>query len=91
MPVIQLPLMLAQRHNNQQLFSGHYLNITLAQRPEWKLLAHDARPLLAEVTRIVWAYIPSRARLRPRRSRRSPSPPASPPSALRLSPTPRRS
>lgn len=35
MPAIQLPLTLAQRHNNQQLFSDHYLNVTLPQRPEW--------------------------------------------------------
>ena len=42
MTATQLPLSLSQRHNNQQLFSDHYLNVTLPQRPEWKLLAHDA-------------------------------------------------
>ena len=47
MPPIQLPLTLAQRHTNQQLFSDHYLNVTLPQRPEWKLLAHDAAQALA--------------------------------------------
>ena len=44
MTATQLPLSLAQRHNNQQLFSDHYLNVTLPARPEWKLLAHDANP-----------------------------------------------
>jgi Eco57I restriction-modification methylase len=59
MPPTQLPLALAQRHNNQQLFSDHYLNVTLPQRPEWQLLAHDARPVLEAVGRIVRAYVPS--------------------------------
>jgi hypothetical protein len=59
MPPIQLPLTLAQPHSNQQLFSDHYLNITLPQRPEWKLLAHDAAQALAMIAPIVRAYVPS--------------------------------
>src|SRR5215204_1193787 len=59
MPPIQLPLTLAQRHNNQQLFSDHYLNVTLPQRPEWQLLAHDAGIALAAIGPIVRAYVPS--------------------------------
>jgi hypothetical protein len=59
MPPIQLPLTLAQRHSNQQLFSDHYLNVTLPQRPEWKLLAHDAAQALAAIAPIVRAYVPS--------------------------------
>src|SRR6266487_302731 len=59
MPAFQLPLALAQRHNNQQLFSDHYLNVTLPQRAEWKLLAHDARPVMARVAQILAAYVPS--------------------------------
>jgi type I restriction-modification system DNA methylase subunit len=59
MPPIQLPLTLAQRHTNQQLFSDHYLNVTLPQRPEWKLLAHDAAQALAAIAPIVRAYVPS--------------------------------
>jgi hypothetical protein len=55
----QLPLTLAQPHNNQQLFSDHYLNVTLPRRPEWKLLAHDAGPALARVAQILAAYAPS--------------------------------
>jgi hypothetical protein len=34
MTITQLPLALAQRHNNQHLFSDHYLNTTLPQRPK---------------------------------------------------------
>jgi hypothetical protein len=59
MSAIQLPLTFAQRHNNQQLFSDHYLNVTLPQRPEWQLLAHDARPVLDRIAKIVAAYVPS--------------------------------
>src|SRR5919198_1332199 len=59
MPPIQLPLSLAQRHSNQQLFSDHYLNITLPQRPEWKLLAHDARPVMQRLAQILSAFVPS--------------------------------
>jgi hypothetical protein len=56
MSAIQLPLTLAQRHNNQQLFSDHYLNVTLPQCPEWKLLAHDARSALEQIAQIVHSY-----------------------------------
>lgn len=59
MTATQLPLSLAQRHNNQQLFSDHYLNVTLPQRPEWKMLAYDAGQALARITPIVRAYVPS--------------------------------
>jgi hypothetical protein len=59
MTATQLPLSLAQRHNNQQLFSDHYLNVTLPGRPEWKLLAHDAAQALAQIAPIVRAYVPS--------------------------------
>ena len=59
MTATQLPLSLAQRHNNQQLFSDHYLNVTLPARPEWKLLAHDAGQALAAIAPIVRAYVPS--------------------------------
>jgi hypothetical protein len=64
MTATQLPLSLAQRHNNQQLCSDHYLNVTLPQRPEWKLLAHDAAQALAQVAPIVRAY--AQAITRPR-------------------------
>jgi hypothetical protein len=47
------------RHNNQQLFSDHYLNVTLPGRSEWKLLAHDAAQAFAQIAPIVRAYVPS--------------------------------
>jgi hypothetical protein len=59
MTITQLPLALTQRHNNQQLFSDHYLNVTLPQRPEWKLLAHDAAQALAAIAPTVRTYVPS--------------------------------
>jgi hypothetical protein len=55
----QLPLSLDRRHNNQQLFSDHYLNITLPGRPKWKLVAHDAGQALAQIAPIVRASVPS--------------------------------
>jgi hypothetical protein len=59
MPPTQLPLGLAQPHNNQQLFSDHYLNVTLPQRPEWRLLAPDAARALAVIAPILRAFQPS--------------------------------
>jgi hypothetical protein len=59
MPPIQLPLTLAQRHANQQLFSDHYLNVTLSQRAEWQLMAHAAAQALAAIASIIRAYVPS--------------------------------
>jgi hypothetical protein len=59
MTATQLPLSLDRRHNNQQLFSDHYLNVTLPERPEWKLLAHNAAQTLAVLAPIVRAYVPS--------------------------------
>src|SRR6266508_4644706 len=57
MPPTQLPLTLAQPHNNQQLFSDHYLNVTLPQRPEWRLLAHDTGIALAAIAPIVRDFL----------------------------------
>lgn len=59
MTATQLPLSFAQRHNNQQLFSDHYLNVTLPQRAEWKLLAGDARDALQRVGAILASFQPS--------------------------------
>jgi hypothetical protein len=53
-------LLVHRRHNNQQLFSDHYLNVTLPGYPEWKLLAHDAAQALAPIA-------PDCPRLRPER------------------------
>ena len=57
MPPTQLPLALAQRHNNQQLFSDHYLNVTLPQRADWQLLAHDAGRVFTVIAPIVQAFL----------------------------------
>lgn len=57
MPPTQLPLTLQQLHTNQQLFSDHYLNVTLPQRPDWQLLAHDAAAALATLAPIVRAFL----------------------------------
>ena len=35
---MQLPLV-ARAHNNQQLFSDHYLDVILPRRADWRLLA----------------------------------------------------
>lgn len=61
MTISQLPLALAQRHNNQHLFSDHYFTTTLPQRPEWKLLAHDAARALAAFAPIVRAFVAARS------------------------------
>jgi hypothetical protein len=58
MTATQLPLSLAQRHRNQQLFSDYYLDSILPSRPEWKLLADDVRPLVAHVREVLAAYTP---------------------------------
>jgi hypothetical protein len=59
MTATQLPISLDGLHNNQQLFSDHYLNVTLPGHPEWKLLAHDVAQALAVIAPIVRAYVPS--------------------------------
>ena len=57
MPPIQLPLTLAQRYNNQQHFSDHELNVTLRQRTDWRLLAHDAGAALAAIAPVVQVFL----------------------------------
>jgi hypothetical protein len=59
MAPFQPALQPAQAHNNQQLFSDYYLNMILPARPEWRRQAHDARPVLEQVTTIVNRYTPS--------------------------------
>ncbi len=56
---MQLPLALAQRHYNRQLFADRYLDVTLPQRPEWLALADEATPILAALRTIFAAYTPS--------------------------------
>ncbi len=61
MAMTQLPLSAAQHHRNRQLFSDYYLNVRLPRRPEWRMLLHDARPVMEQVRRIVAAYLPGAA------------------------------
>ncbi len=58
MSAIQPPLAAAP-HRNQQLFSDYYLNTILPQRPEWQLLAADARSVLDRLRAIFATYTPS--------------------------------
>ena len=46
-------------HNNRQLFSDHYLNITLPQQQDWQELVALAKPLMEHIGRIYNAYVPS--------------------------------
>ncbi|MDQ5852812.1 MAG: N-6 DNA methylase, partial [Chloroflexota bacterium] len=55
----QLPLPTAQLHQNQQLFSDYYLNVILPGRPDWRLMAADARPVMDRIAAIFAAYTPS--------------------------------
>jgi hypothetical protein len=55
----QLPLPPARPHNNHQLFSDHYLNAILPNRPAWRLLMAESQAALAAVDAIYHAYTPS--------------------------------
>ena len=48
-----------QPHRNHGLFSDHYLNVTLPERPDWRALAEEASPVAERVSRILAAYTPS--------------------------------
>jgi len=46
-------------HRNHGLFADHYLDHVLPGRADWARLADDAAPVLAAITRIFAAYVPS--------------------------------
>jgi type I restriction-modification system DNA methylase subunit len=46
-------------HRNQQLFSDHYLNVILPDRPDWQMLVGEAQAMLADLQRLFAAYTPS--------------------------------
>ena len=46
-------------HRNQGLFSDHYLNTTLPTRPDWRVLADEARPAMEEIASLLDSYTPS--------------------------------
>jgi len=45
------PVPTAQPHRNHGLFSDHYLDVTLPERPQWKELVEQARPVMEEISR----------------------------------------
>lgn len=49
------------RHNNQQLFSDHYLDALLPLSPDWQALAAAAAPARAEIARLLDAFTPSKS------------------------------
>jgi hypothetical protein len=59
MTASQLPLALAQRHHNRQLFADRYLDETLPRRAAWLALAVEAAPALARVRAIMAGFTPS--------------------------------
>src|SRR5579863_2666638 len=48
-------------HHNQQLFSDHYLDVTLPEREDWRVLAADPETLavMQRITAIFQRYRPS--------------------------------
>ena len=59
MTASQLPLALAQRHYNRQLFADRYLDDTLPSRPAWHALVDAATPVLKQVQALMAAFVPS--------------------------------
>lgn len=59
MPDVQLPLPLAQTHNNRQLFSDYYLNKILPQRAGWDLLRDESAVVKQALAARFAAYAPS--------------------------------
>ncbi|MDP9410423.1 MAG: type I restriction enzyme HsdR N-terminal domain-containing protein, partial [Actinomycetota bacterium] len=46
-------------HRNHGLFSDHYLNATLPERPDWRALGGEAAEKMAEVARVLEDFMPS--------------------------------
>ncbi|MFL5692465.1 MAG: hypothetical protein ACJ795_11725, partial [Ktedonobacteraceae bacterium] len=51
--------MITSPHNNQQLFSDHYLNTILPERHDWQALTVEAQPVLEALEAIFKRYKPS--------------------------------
>lgn len=56
--MVQGPLNTAP-HNNQQLFSDHYLDETLPERPDWQQLVGEAQPIMERIATIFKKYKPT--------------------------------
>ncbi|MGH3090334.1 MAG: DNA methyltransferase [Rubrobacteraceae bacterium] len=46
-------------HRNHGLFSDHYLDATLPERPGWRELAKRAKPVMEEIAGVLSSYVPS--------------------------------
>ncbi|MBA2345147.1 MAG: class I SAM-dependent DNA methyltransferase, partial [Rubrobacter sp.] len=53
------PAAVGPTHRNHGLFSDHYLNHTLPERPGWQALVAEARPVMDEISRVLDTYAPS--------------------------------
>src|SRR6202051_4831446 len=50
---------MASPHNNQQVFSDHYLNVSLPERSDWQSLSLEAEPIMAKIDALFKQYKPS--------------------------------
>jgi hypothetical protein len=48
-----------QPHRNHGLFSDHYLDVTLPERPGWKGLVERARSVMEEISGLFASFMPS--------------------------------
>ncbi|GEM_PF-2440611 len=63
----QLPLTLAQRRHNRQLFADRDLDVTLPERDAWQALFEPAASVLAQIRAIFAAFTPSTSEARTER------------------------
>jgi len=59
MPDPEQLIIASPAHNNQHLFSDHYLNEILRQRIHWQALVDEARPAMEQVAAIFERFVPS--------------------------------
>jgi len=46
-------------HYNRQLFADHFLDEILPDRPAWKALAEEAKPVIDQIAGILYSFVPS--------------------------------
>ncbi len=56
---LKRPSPAARPHRNHGLFSDHYLDVTLPERPGWESLMEQARPAMEEISSLFDSYTPS--------------------------------
>lgn len=49
---------MAVAHNNQQVFSDHYLNVSLPERVDWQSLSINAQPVMESIAALFKKYKP---------------------------------